>query len=60
MLANATMKRRIGNAMTISVSREISASMTPPKYPAIAPNNTPRNIDNTVAPIATSSEVCAP
>ena len=58
--ASAITKRRYGNAIVISVTREITVSIQPRKKPAIEPRSRPRNIAIIVAPTPTSSETWAP
>jgi hypothetical protein len=60
VLARAMMKRSSGKAITISVTRETMVSIQPPWYPATEPMTTPISMLRTVAPIATSSDTCAP
>ena len=58
--ASAITNSRYGNAIVISVTREMIVSIQPRKKPAIDPMVTPINMPITVAPMATSSDTCAP
>ena len=58
--ASAITKSRYGNAIVISVTREMTVSTQPRKKPAIEPRIRPRNIAINVAPTPTSRETWAP
>ena len=57
---SAMMKRITGNAIVSSVMREMTMSIQPPKYPAAAPQTTPKLIEIAVARMATSSDARPP
>ena len=58
--ASAITNSRYGNAIVISITREMTVSIQPRKKPAIEPRISPRNIAISVAPTPTSSETWAP
>ncbi len=58
--ATAMTNNRYGNAIVISVTREMTVSTQPRKKPAIEPRIKPRKIAMNVAPTPTSRETWAP
>ncbi|CAM5252204.1 hypothetical protein SANTM175S_01636 [Streptomyces antimycoticus] len=54
------MKSNCGKASSMSITRLISESTQPPKYPAMMPKMVPRTTATTAARKATSSEIRAP
>ena len=58
--ANASASRSAGNARKMSVTREITSSIQPPKYPATIPSGTPIRTEIVSTSTAITGEMRAP
>ena len=60
METTTSARNSVGMASSASTRRIMIASVTPPKYPAMAPHSVPSTVARTAAANPTSSEICPP